>query len=297
MVSSIVIYNKIYNEINNPNYIDLCIAKYFNNKWKMQLNQHLITLSNIIIQEEDNIFNEFYIKCIELIVSILQIDNRENEILFFYKKCVEHLEKNKDNDTVCVYYQKIIDIYMKNNEHLEIANIYKNMATLYENNYNIDSAIENYLKALFYFKLLNNTYEIENINYNLARLYILLSNYTISISYIQCIIVQNTNYRIDKKWLNYILLYFLLKIIVGLEEKTINDLFKELQNNNQFFGFSGTEEYAFILNIISSIRNKDIDHFRIEIHRYTTNYLNKSPIEFICKTLFIEINKRFFKIL
>ena len=116
-----------------------------------------------------------------------------------------------------------------------------------------------------------------------------------SINYLQSIIIQNTNYRIDKKWLNYILLYFLLKIIKVLEEGLINDLFKELQNNNQFFGISSTEEYAFILNIISSIRNKDIDHFRIEIHRYTSNYLNKSPIELICKTLFIEINKRFNK--
>jgi hypothetical protein len=297
MVSAIVIYNRIYNEINNPNYVNKCIAKYFNNKWKIQLNDYLITLSNIIIQEEDSIFNEFYIKCVELIVSILQIDNREKEILFYYKKCADHLEKNKDNEMVCVYYNKIIDIYMKNNEHLEIANIYKNIAMIYETNYNIDSSIENFLKALFYYKLLNNTYEIENINYNLARQYIILSNYGVSISYLQSIIIQNSNYRIDKKWLNYILLYFLLKIIKVIEEGTINDLFKELQNNNQFFGFSGTEEYAFILNIISSIRNKDIEHFRIEIHRYTTNYLNKSPIEFICKTLFIEINKRFYKFL
>ena len=295
MVSAIVIYNKIYNEINKPNYVNKCIAKYFNNKWKMQLNDNLITLSNIIIQEEDSIFSEFYIKCIELIVSILQIDNREKEILVYYKKCVDHLEKNKDTDTMCIYYQKIIDIYMKNNEYSEMANIYKNIAMIYDTNYNIDSSIENFLKALFYYKLLNNTYEIENINYNLARLYIILSNYSVSISYLQSIIIQNSNYRIDKKWLNYILLYFLLKIIIVIEEGTINDLFKELQNNNQFFGFSGTEEYAFILNIISSIRNKDIEHFRIEIHRYTTNYLNKSSIEFVCKTLFIEINKRFLK--
>jgi hypothetical protein len=295
MVLAIDIYNRIYNEINNPNYYNKCIAKYFNKKYKLQLNQYIIQLTSIINDEENNIFNEFYIKCIELIVSILQIDNKEKDILHYYYKCINHLEKNKDYDLVCLYYQKIIDIYIKSNQNLEIANIYKNMAILYENAYNIDSSIENFLKALFYYKLLNNTYEIENINYNLARLYIILSNYEVSVNYLQSIIIQNTNYRIDKKWLNYILLYFLLKIIKVLEEGLINDLFKELQNNNQFFGFSSTEEYAFILNIISSIRNKDIDHFKIEIHRYTTNYLNKSPIELICKTLFIEINKRFNK--
>jgi len=295
MVLAIDIYNRIYNEINHPNYYNKCIAKYFNKKYKLQLNQYILQLNSIIIDEENNIFNEFYVKCIELIVAILQIDNKEKDILHYYDKCINHLEKNKDYDTMCIYYQKIIDIYIKSNQNLEIAHIYKNMAILYENAYNIDSSIESFLKALFYYKLVNNTYEIENINYNLARLYIILSNYNMSINYLQSIIIQNTNYRIDKKWLNYILLYFLLKIIKVLEEGLINDLFKELQNNNQFFGFSSTEEYAFILNIISSIRNKDIDHFRIEIHRYTSNYLNKSPIELICKTLFIEINKRFNK--
>ena len=118
----------------------------------------------------------------------------------------------------------------------------------------------------------------------------------IAICYLHYIILQNSNYRIDKKWLNYILLYFLLKIIVIADEGNINELFKELQLNNKFFGFSETEEYAFILNIISSIRNKDIEHFQIEIHRYSNNYLNKSSIELICKTLFIEINKRFYKL-
>ena len=223
--------------------------------------------------------------------------DREIEILNYYKKCIEYLEKNKDYEMVCFYYQKIIDIHQEKNEYLEMANIYKNIATIYENIYNIDSSIENCLKALFYFKLLNNTHEIEHINFDLARLYIILSNYNVSTSYLQSIIIQNSNYRIDKKWLNYILLYFLLKIILAIEQGIINELFKELQNNNKFFGFSETEEYAFILNIISSIRNKDVDHFRIEIHRYTTNYLNKSSIEFVCKTLFIEINKRFFKFL
>jgi len=53
MVSAIVIYNRIYNEINNPNYVNKCIAKYFNNKWKIQLNDYLITLSNIIIQVKE----------------------------------------------------------------------------------------------------------------------------------------------------------------------------------------------------------------------------------------------------
>jgi hypothetical protein len=71
----------------------------------------------------------------------------------------------------------------------------------------------------------------------------------------------------------YTLIYILCKLIISdLKMNTaIIDIRKQLNTLEQIYGFVSEDVYSFLINIMSSISNRDIEHFYIESH----HFLNK----------------------
>jgi hypothetical protein len=74
----------------------------------------------------------------------------------------------------------------------------------------------------------------------------------------------------------YTLIYILCKLVVAdlKQNAKIIDIRKQLNALEQIYGFVTEDVYSFLINIMSSISNRDMEHFYMESH----HFLNKQTI-------------------
>ncbi len=271
--------NSILNRINKfikPSKIYIFFYGIFNNLYKNELNRLIEELDSILkLSENTNRYDEYLQQTITLLISTNQID----KCLYYLYQSVLYYRRIKANSNELKSLNRILEIC---NSNQNIANrisilikCHQDIAFILEENFELDEAIEQLTIGKNIVKKNGLTDPpIELIDYHIACIYIVRSMFDIAAEYLYGIIFFKPQYSVLFKENHHIMLYILTLLA---KNELISAIRKQLKLIiHQCILFNETDEYVLIINIISSIENKDETHFMYETHRLLKRF--KTPV-------------------
>ena len=277
-------FNKIDNFC-NPSKTATIFYKIFGKVYQCQLDSYINQLEILIHQAENT---QYYDKCLEKLILLLTLEKRNEHIIYYINQSVHYYRRAKEYNNELKSLYKLLDICENKNvdSHIFIANCHKDIAHILEYNFEIDDAVVHLLIAR---SIMNkySTYkiEIQQLNFKIACIYISKGLYDISNEYLYGILFFKPKYTVYQKENEIIIIYILNLLAKG---DTVSVIRKKLEEITLIYlNFYETDEYDFVINIISSVENNDNEHFVFEIHRI-------SQIQHLStfKDLYITIKKR-----
>jgi hypothetical protein len=281
-------YINFFNKIDNfckPSKTATIFYKIFGKIYQCQIESYIYQLESLIHQVENT---QYYDKCLEKLILLLTLENRNEQIIYYINQSVHYYRRNKDQSNELKSLYKLLDICENTNvdRHIFIANCHKDIAYILEYNFELDDAVNHLLIAR---SIMNkySTYnlEIQQLNFKIACIYISRGLYDISHEYLYGILFFKPKYTVYYKENEIIIIYILNLLARGDMISVIRKKLEEI--TLIYLNFYETDEYDYVINIISSIENNDNEHFIFEIHRFSQ--IHQSPI---FRDLYITIKKR-----
>jgi len=237
-----------------------------------------------LIQELDQMLNRFentnsYDDCLNHFINLLISTNEIDKCLCYLYQSSLYYHKIKDYSKELCSFHRILEVCIS---HENIANritimskCHHDIAIIYEERFEPDLAIEHLLisKSIIKKNGLKDQ-PIELIDYHIAGIYISRSMFAIAAEYLYGSIFFKTKFSVLFKQNQNILLYILTLVAKNDPISLIRNQLKLIIN--QCYSFYETDEYGLIINIISSIENKDETHFMYETHRFLKRF--KDPV-------------------
>ena len=277
------LFNKIDNFCNQSKSPNI-FYKIFGKLYQCKINSFIDQLEIALPSAENT---EYYGECLEKLILLLNLEKRTPNINYYLNQAIYYYKHIKDHINELNTLNKLIEFSENNNiSPIFIANYHKDIANILEHNFELDDAVEHLLIARSIMtKYPNNKTEIEQINFQIACIYISRGLYDISHEYLYGILFFKPKYTVYYKENQIIIIYILNLLAKG---DNISVIRKKLVDITLIYlNFDETDEYVFIINIISSIENNDNEHFIFEIHRFSQ--IPSSPT---FKDLCITIKKR-----
>ena len=279
-------FNKIDNFC-NPSKTAIIFYKIFGKVYQCKIDSYINQLEILLHQVENT---QYYEKCLEKLILLLTLEKRNEHIIYYVNQSIHYYRRSNDHSNELKSLYKLLDIYENENEnddrHIFIANCHKDIAHLLEYNFELDDAVNHLLIAR---SIMNkySTYkiEIQQLNLKIACIYISRGLYDISNEYLYGIIFFKPKYTVYHKENEIIIMYILNLLAKGDMVSVIRKKLEEI--TLIYLNFYETDEYDFVINIISSVENNDNEHFVFEIHRFSQ--IHQLPI---FRDLFITIKKR-----
>jgi len=258
----------------NPNYLN-------------RKKQRMIGELKTIIKYENDYFEE----AISILIDLLKKDNHINEVIYYYNYCIKYYKSMRNKTNMILVYKLLINTILECDSIYFIDNERDNMLVqtyidfsdiLFENVQSIEAIkyLEEAMKLCY--KICSYSV-LENICLKLATIYIDINEYKKALIFLDDTIKYKPRYSFSRRDMKIIILYILLLLAMDstcLEVRKQLDFLRKTYTN-----IYECEEYLFIINMISSVENSDVNHFTHEIHNI------KFKKEEVYTKLFIDIHK------
>jgi hypothetical protein len=180
-------------------------------------------------------------------------------------------------------------LYDYGNIHVVLSDIY------YDMSYWQDS-IDNLLKAKYYYEKVKSTRFVNKVNFRIAIIKIIEGKFLESIFLLEELIFKNNIYidaRYIKDSINFSLINYLCLMDFKNEYyiKTVQLRKKIDEYRIHLSNYCETSDYLFIINLLSCIENRNLDHLHYEISVFMGNNQISSELIPIYTKLFREIQK------
>jgi tetratricopeptide (TPR) repeat protein len=210
----------------------------------------------------------------------------------FYNTAI-YFKKNHRYDLSVIFYKQLIEEFKQDNLdadaaimlgdiHIELADVFIEMENYYD-------ATDNLVRAKHY----NIKYHTHH--FKLVCIIILRGKFLDAIFLLENLIFENNKY-LNKTKIDYYIVLSILCYLCIIEFgrnyyiQMLNIRGKLEEYKRAYIDFCETPEYLFLLNVISCIENKDLEHFGFEIHKFSMrdDYNELHPVY---NTIFIQIRK------
>lgn len=268
-------YNRI-NKFIKPSKISIFFYGIFNISYKNELDG-LIEELDLVLKQSEN--TKQYDECLRLAINLFISTNDIDKCLYYLYQSVLYYRRIKANSKEFKSLNHILEMCNSNqnieNRNSIILKCHLDMASIFEENFELDEAIEQLTigKSIVKKNGLSDP-PIQLIDYHIACIYIVRSMFAIAAEYLYGIIFLKSQYSGLFKQNQNILLYILTLIAKNDPILLIRNQLKSIIN--QCYSFYETDEYGLIINIISSIENKDETHFIYETHQFLKRF--KDPV-------------------
>jgi hypothetical protein len=240
-------------------------------------------------------YDLYYNYLIQLSIINKQYNNSINNIKL-YSDAIYYFKKNGRYDLVIKCYEKQVETYdIVNNSECDYGLLYENVSEIYYEMENWQDCIDNLLRAKYYYEKNRSSHFINRINFRIAIIKIIENKYLEAIFLLEDYIFKN-NFYIDKKYIKDSINFSLISYLCLIDFK--KDYFlkfmhfrKKVEEYRSFLkDYCETYDYLFIINLLSCLENKNLEHFHYEIGKFFESIEN---IEFksIYEKLFKDIQK------
>lgn len=270
----------------NPNLFWKMVYSIRPGYFKKKRNQSIEMIKDLLHKN-----NQYFDEGLYLLIELLKKEARTNEMIYYYNYSLSYYKRNAEYHKLITIYKIIIRI-LEDNPNIYVLEADSNTLLIRYNrdiseilaqNFELDEAIYYLERARKISRLANNSLGIDSISVQIGILLILTKRYDRAIACFETIISDKPHYNFQQKDMNIIMLYILTMLANNYSTYTTRNCFEELKK--KYMNLYECREYIFLINVISSVENNDLDHLTHEVHNME---LTKEPV---FKQLFVDIHR------